>query len=153
MVLSIVLHSSPFDLRRATEDFEKSWSHVGAVATFAGYVRSHSTSGPVRQLVIDWYPGFTEASLEKIGQDVSERFAVDALQINHRCGVIVSGDPIVFVAAASPHRRAALDAVDCAMDLLKSRAAFWKREEGQDYSQWVEPTTQDMASLSRWEVA
>lgn len=153
MTFSVVLHDRPFDVQAVVQDFERSFGAFGAVATFTGYVRSDSKLGLVRQLEIDWYPGFTEASLEKIGREVSERFGVDALRIDHRCGVIASGDPIVFVAAASTHRREALDAVDCAMDLLKSRAAFWKREVGPDYSHWVEPTPQDTASLQKWEMA
>lgn len=104
MGLSVLLHDSPLDARAAAEDFEKSWGQLGAVASFTGYVRSDSKRSLVQQLEIDWYPGFTEASLEKIGQDVREKFQVDALRIDPRCGVIVCGDPIVFVAAASPYR-------------------------------------------------
>jgi len=75
---------------------------------------------------------------------------VAALTIWHRCGRVEAGQPVVFVAAASPHRRAAFEAVDYAMDRLKSEAAFWKREVGPAVDRWVEPTAGDAEDLGRW---
>ena len=54
------------------------------------------------------------------------------------------------MAAAAPHRRAALDAVDYLMDRLKTDALFWKREDGVDGSRWIEPTEADRADRARW---
>ena len=52
------------------------------------------------------------------------------MRVVHRCGEIAPGEPIVFAAAAAPHRRAAFEAADYLMDRLKTEAAFWKREDG-----------------------
>ncbi len=49
------------------------------------------------------------------------------------------GEPIVLVLAASAHRQPALDATAFLIDWLKTRAPFWKQEEGQDGAvAWVD---------------
>ncbi|HVZ29223.1 MAG TPA: molybdenum cofactor biosynthesis protein MoaE [Asticcacaulis sp.] len=121
---------------------------AGAVASFTGVVRDED--GGVDYLYLDWYPGMSEASLQAIAQACVERFEVTALTVEHRCGKVGRGEAIVFVAAASKHRRAALEAVDYAMDRLKSEAALWKREVGPEVDRWVEPRVEDSKDLERW---
>jgi molybdopterin synthase catalytic subunit len=123
---------------------------VGAVVSFTGAVREHTRDGAVDHLWLDWYPGMTEASVAAIAQDAESCFAPTVLTIHHRAGRIAAGEAIVFVAAASPHRRAAFEAADYVMDRLKSEAAFWKRESGEAFTRWVEPTAQDRDDLNRW---
>ena len=59
-------------------------------------------------------------------------------------------DPIVFVATASAHRRAAFEAADFLMDYLKTEAAFWKKELTPTGSRWIEPRQQDYTDSARW---
>ena len=65
-------------------------------------------------------------------------------------GEMRPGEPIVLVSAAARHRRAAIDAVDFAMDHLKSDAWVWKRENRAGAWHWIEPREQDHADLRRW---
>ena len=83
--------------------------------------------------------------------DANARFDLQDVRIVHRVGKIAPGEPIVFVAAASSHRRAAFEACDFLMDYLKSRAPFWKKETGPDGARWIEPKPQDHADIARWE--
>lgn len=123
----------------------------GAVVSFVGLARPRDRDGaPVARLHLDHYPGMTERSLAAIADNAAARFDVSDLVVVHRCGDVAPGDPIVFVAAASPHRRAAFLAADYLMDRLKTDAAFWKREDGVDGSRWIEPTGQDHADRKRW---
>ncbi|WP_298746342.1 molybdenum cofactor biosynthesis protein MoaE [uncultured Brevundimonas sp.] len=122
----------------------------GAVVAFVGLARDESRSGPVTGLYLDHYPGFTERSLERMAADADARFAVSDIRVIHRCGEVAPGEPIVFVAVAAPHRRAAFEAADYLMDRLKTEAAFWKREDGPDGPRWIEPTDQDRADRQRW---
>jgi len=69
----------------------------------------------------------------------------------HRAGRIFPGEPIVFVATASAHRRAAFEAADYTMDRLKTEAVFWKREEHEVGSSWIKPTDQDHLDNARWD--
>lgn len=125
---------------------------AGAVVSFCGIARGSSGEGAdVTALHLDHYPGMTERSLEDIAGEGARRFDVSRVAIVHRCGTIAPGETIVFVAAASAHRRAAFLAADYLMDRLKSDAVFWKKEHGVDGSRWIEPTPADRADLARWD--
>ena len=124
---------------------------AGAVVSFCGLARgADHRGGAVSALRLDHYPGMTERSLQAIAEDGGARFDVGEILVVHRCGTIAPGEVMVFVAAASAHRRAAFLAADYLMDRLKSEAVFWKREEGVDGARWIEPTEADRADLARW---
>lgn len=124
---------------------------AGALVTFSGYARSRAKNGAeVRSLALEHHPRLTQPSLERIASDAAERFDVQAVDVVHRAGVILPGEAIVWVAAASAHRRAAFEAADYMMDRLKTEAVFWKREEREDGSFWIEPTEVDYDEAQRW---
>jgi molybdopterin synthase catalytic subunit len=124
---------------------------AGAIVTFVGLVRPSSTSGDqVDHLILEHHPSLTQQSLDEIMAAAVEKFAVTAIRVTHRSGIISAGEPIVFAGAASVHRREAFNAVDFLMDRLKTDAVFWKREEGPRGRRWVEPTDADYAAGERW---
>jgi molybdopterin synthase catalytic subunit len=126
-------------------------SGAGAVVSFCGIARPADRAGAeVTTLHLDHYPGMTERSLQDIAEDGAARFDASDILVVHRCGAIAAGEVIVFVAAASAHRRAAFLAADYLMDRLKSDAVFWKKEQGVDGARWIEPTDADRADLARW---
>ena len=124
----------------------------GALVTFAGLARDSARNGSqVRALLLEHHPRLTQRSLDLIAAAAAERFPVTAIDVIHRAGAIAPGEAIVWVAAASTHRRAAFEAADYLMDRLKTDALFWKREHGATGSQWIEPTDADVADRTRWE--
>jgi molybdopterin synthase catalytic subunit len=124
---------------------------AGAIVTFVGVVRPFSKSGDqVDHLILEHHPSLTQQSLDEIMAAAVEKFAVTAIRVTHRSGTISAGEPIVFAAAASVHRREAFNAVDFLMDRLKTDAVFWKREEGPEGSRWIEPTDADYTAGERW---
>lgn len=123
----------------------------GAVVSFTGIARPQSKGGDsVRQLVLEHHPSLTLQSLQDIALDAAARFDVSHLHVVHRSGSIAPGEPVVFAGAASLHRRAAFEAADYLMDRLKTEAVFWKREVGEEGSEWIEPTDADYADRDRW---
>ena len=123
----------------------------GAIVTFIGLARAESRDGDaVDALVLEHHPTLTRQSLEDIAVACAQRFNVSHVRVVHRCGTVPAGEPIVFVGAASLHRRAAFDAADYLMDRLKTEAVFWKREVGEAGSDWIEPTAADLADRDRW---
>ncbi|WP_309610678.1 molybdenum cofactor biosynthesis protein MoaE [Sphingomonas sp.] len=121
--------------------------HAGAIASFLGKVRGDG----VEALDLDHHPTFTAAMIERIAADARARFAIADCLIVHRVGRLLPGAPIVLVAAASSHRRAAFDAVDYLMDRLKTEAPLWKREVRADGTQWIEARPSDLADRARWD--
>ena len=144
----IRLQEQPFEPGALLADFCRGRAEVGAVATFTGLARAEA--GQTAILELEAYPGFTESEIGKIADQARERFALHDLLILHRVGKIGPGEPIVFVATAAGHRRAAFEACDFLMDYLKSKAPFWKKEHGPDGARWIEPTAQDHADRERW---
>lgn len=145
------LASERFDPAEEYQAFTTGLQDEGAVVTFLGTARPNSSdSRPVTNLFLDHHPRMTEVSLDAIGEDAGRRFDIAAVYIVHRCGDIAPGEPIVFVAVAAGHRRAAFEAADYAMDRLKTDAVFWKREDSVDGSRWIEPTSRDRADRARW---
>ena len=144
----ISLTDQGFDPGPLLSGFCRGRAETGAVASFTGLARAEG--GETRILELEAYPGFTEAQIGAIAETARTRFDLQDLMIVHRIGQIAPGEPIVFVATAASHRRAAFEACDYLMDYLKSRAPFWKKEHGPDGARWVEPKAQDHEDIARW---
>lgn len=152
MKIDARLAPATFDPALELAAFSAAAVGAGSVVSFSGVVRSASRDGgEVTGLFLDHHPRLTQASLTDAAEAAAARFDVGAVCVVHRAGNVSPGEPIVFVAAASPHRRAAFDAVDYLMDRLKTDAVFWKREDAVDGSRWIEPTPADRAARARWE--
>ena len=122
---------------------------AGAVVSFSGLVRDED--GRLVALEIEHYPGMTEKALQAYGMQAADRFGLSEWRIIHRHGRLAVGEPIMMVATAARHRKAAFEAAEYLMDWLKSRAPFWKREIGPDGpGDWVEARSEDENALARW---
>ena len=121
---------------------------AGALATFVGSVRADDG---VTGLELEHYPGATERALEAVADQAIARWTLGAATIVHRVGPMAPGDPIVFVAAAAPHRQAALEACAFMIDRLKTEAPFWKRERRGADTRWVDARGSDHAAAARWD--
>ena len=145
----IILSDTAIDPPALLGDFAARNAGAGAIVTFLGQVRGEG----VEALRLDHHPSFTLQVTEKISDDAHARFAISDCLIVHRVGRLVPGEPIVLVAAASSHRRAAFEAVDYVMDRLKTEAPLWKCEERADGKQWIEARPSDLSDRARWETA
>ena len=123
---------------------------VGAIATFIGTVRDQHDDAPVTALTLEHYPGMTEAALQEIVDEARRRFDVRDALVVHRVGALAPGDQIVLVVVSSAHRGMAFDACAFVMDLLKTRAPFWKKERLPDGERWVEARASDDEAAARW---
>jgi molybdopterin synthase catalytic subunit len=142
--------AEPFDAALLLADFSARAAGAGAIASFTGLVRSENDGATVSGLTLEHHPSLTEKVIAGIGADAARRFALTDIVIVHRYGALAPGEAIVFVAAAAPHRRAAFDAVDYAMDRLKTEAPFWKREQRGDGAHWLEARGSDREARARW---
>ncbi len=121
---------------------------VGGISSFIGVVRGE---GKITALHLEHYPAMTERALMKIADEAMARWPLSDCTIIHRVGTLHPGDNIVFVAAASAHRDAALRATAFLIDWLKTSAPFWKREDfvGGDTA-WVAAREADEAVAAAW---
>ena len=76
-----------------------------------------------------------------------------AISLNQRLSrnfQVQTGDQIVLVVITSAHRGMAFDACEYVMDMLKTRAPFWKKERTPQGDRWVEARASDDAAAGRW---
>ena len=144
-MIRVVVQKSPIDIMAEMARVE---GEAGAVATFTGLVRADDG---VETLDLEHYPGATEAALTKVAEGACVRWGLSAATIVHRVGPMHPGERIVFVAAASAHRGASLEACAYLIDRLKTDAPFWKRETRGAEASWVEARDADEAAAARWE--
>lgn len=146
-MIRISVQEADFDVGAELSALPGDVPGVGAVASFIGIVRG---GDGLSALTLEQYPGMTEAALTAIAEQADARWPLTAITIVHRVGRLGVGERIVLVATASGHRAAALEATAFLMDWLKTRAPFWKREEGTWGSRWVEARHEDTAAAERW---
>ena len=144
-MIRISVQAEPIDL--AAEIAAAEAAGAGAVATFTGIVRGDDG---VETLELEHYPGATEAALRAVAEGAVTRWSLSGATIVHRVGPMRPGERIVFVAAAAPHRGAALDACAYLIDRLKTDAPFWKRESRGGAATWVEARDGDHDAAARW---
>ena len=146
-MLDVRLLTDSFDPNAEIDRFAGQIDNVGGLATFVGKVRG---GDGIEALELSHYEPLTLPGMQALAEVTALRFAVQGLLMLHRVGILHPGEPIVCVTAAAAHRRAAIEAVDFAMDHLKSDAWFWKRELRAGTWHWVEPRDQDHSDLARW---
>ena len=144
----IALAPEPIDPTALLADFTAAARTCGAIVSFTGVVRRDEG---VTELWLDHHERLTSGAVEELADDVRQRFDVSHIAIVHRIGSLQAGDSIVFVAAAATHRRAAFDAVDFAMDRLKTSVPLWKRETRGDRHHWIEARAADHDDAARWD--
>ncbi len=148
--VSVSVQEQDFDVAHLQSALLAGRSEEGAVATFTGYVRRSNEQRAIDSLVLEHYPGMTEASIREIVRQAGARWPLLAASVVHRVGALRVGEQIVWVGVASAHREAALSACEFIMDFLKTRAPFWKKEHGPDGESWVEARAGDAARAVRW---
>ena len=125
----------------------------GAVVTFVGKVRDFNQQQHIGSMTLEHYPGMTEKSLSDIVQQAKARWPIGDPIIIHRVGELAPGDQIVYIGVVSAHRKAAFEACEFLIDYLKIKAPFWKKEQTENGTHWVDAKETDTTAATRWEKA
>jgi len=144
--MKIEIRPEPFDPWQELADYQSFSDQLvagsyGACASFVGTMRDFNEGHQVTSLFLEHYPEMTESQLQDIAQNAVEQHQLNDAVILHRVGEILPNDPIVLVAVWSAHRAAAFEACREMMEILKSKATFWKKEQLTDGVRWVDRNT------------
>ncbi len=145
--MSVSVQKADFDVGAEIAALSAGDDGAGAVASFVGLVRGAG----IDAMTLEHYQGMTEKSLAEIVAEACHRWNLRRVRVIHRVGRLLPGERIVFVGVSSSHRRDAFAACEFVMDYLKTRAPFWKKEEGAAGAKWVDARESDDAAASRWE--
>lgn len=158
--MSVSVQREAFDVGAEIAALTRDDHGIGAIASFVGLVRDmnagHGAENKVSAMTLEHYPGMTERALEEIVVQARARWALSAIRVIHRYGRLEPGEAIVLVIVAGAHRGEAFAACEFIMDYLKTRAPFWKKEEGSagpESGVWVDARESDDAAAARWESA
>lgn len=149
-MFSVSVQQNDFDVGAEYQALLANDRQAGAVVFFVGRVRDMNLDQSVQALTLEHYPGMTEKSLEAIMNEARQRWQLVSARIVHRVGRLSLGDQIVYVGVTSSHREQAFAAAEFMMDFLKTRAPFWKKEEREHGSEWLESKILDEARAARW---
>lgn len=100
----------------------------GGEVIFAGTVRNHTHQRPVLHLFYECYKPMALSEMQKIADQVKEKWAIQKLVMLHAIGNKYPGDVAVVIAVASAHRGIAFDACEFVIDTLKETVPIWKKE-------------------------
>lgn len=146
----IKVQREDFDIGAELAALTQGNTKVGGLALFVGLVRDVAAQGEISAMTLEHYPGMTEKRLAEIEAEARSRWPLEGVTIIHRYGRLEPGDRIVLVATTSSHRQAALDSCAFLIDWLKTRAPFWKLEEGAHGADWVEARESDDQAAEKW---
>ena len=147
----IKVQTAPFDAGAELKRLKEGRTDIGGVTMFVGTVRDLSHGRDVSAMTLEHYPGMTERALAEIEAEAQKRWPLSASLIIHRHGRLEPGEDIVLVIVASAHRDAAFEACRFLIDWLKTKAPFWKLEEGDKGAHWVEAQESDETAAARWQ--
>jgi molybdopterin synthase catalytic subunit len=121
----------------------------GAIVTFTGTVRDHARGKGVTALDYEAYPPAAEKMLERIGDEIRERWGIERVSIVHRYGLLQVGEASVVIAVAAPHRDEAFAACRHAIERIKEIVPIWKKEHYHDGAVWVGSEAEYQRELGR----
>ena len=147
---TIRIQQADFDVAQEIAALSTGRTDIGAVVSFSGICRGSENGEPIAALTLEHYPGMAEAEIGRHADEALSRWPLQGLTIIHRFGRIAPGENIVLVVTASSHRQAAFEAAEFLMDYLKTNAPFWKREESEKGTSWIEARDHDDDAAARW---
>ena len=110
---------------------------AGAVTTFTGHVREWMNGVRTLYLAYEAYVPMAEQLLAQIGSEIEERWPGTKAAIGHRIGELHISDIAVVIAVSSPHRKAAYEANEYAIERIKEIVPIWKKEIWEDGEAWI----------------
>lgn len=111
--------------------------YQGAVTVFTGHVREWTHGVRTLYLSYEAYVPMAEKKLAEIGAEMEEKWPGIKVAIVHRIGELHISDIAVLIAVSSPHRKAAYEANEYAIERIKEVVPIWKKEIWETGEQWV----------------
>ncbi len=112
--------------------------NAGATVAFLGTVRELTQGKRTLSLEYQAYAPMAEGKLFEIGEEIQVKWPQLQVAITHRIGRLEISDIAVVIAVSSPHRKAAYEANEYAIERIKEIVPIWKKEFWEDGSKWID---------------
>ncbi|WP_096270120.1 molybdenum cofactor biosynthesis protein MoaE [Paucisalibacillus globulus] len=112
-------------------------SEAGAITTFLGTVREWTKGRRTLYLEYQAYKPMAVKKLAQIGREIKDRWENTEVAITHRIGKLDISEVAVAIVVSSPHRKAAYEANEYAIERIKQIVPIWKKEHWEDGEIWI----------------
>lgn len=112
-------------------------NEAGAITTFIGTVREWTNGKRTLYLQYEAYDKMAVKMLQKIGQEIKDKWPNSKCAITHRVGRLEITDIAVVIAISTPHRKDAYEANQYAIERIKEIVPIWKKEYWEDGEMWI----------------
>ena len=134
-MIKIRIQSEAFNIENEIKEISRSKLN-GATVSFIGSVRDLKSEN-LKNLEIEHFHKMAEKVLDKTAKYAFKNWNLSKCTIIHRYGKLKVADPIVLIITSSPHRKEAFRANEYIINFLKTNAPFWKKENTEKRSYWV----------------
>ncbi len=110
---------------------------TGGTAVFVGTVRNQTQGKTVTKLEFESFDAMAIKEMTKIAETITEKWGAFHVSMHHRKGTLLIEEIAVIIAVSTPHRKAAFEACEYAIDTLKETVPIWKKEFFEDGAVWV----------------
>jgi molybdopterin synthase catalytic subunit len=135
LIKSFEVTTEPLEPARYMEHVTR--PEAGAVTLFAGTVREWTNGKRTMYLEYEAYVPMAEKKLAEIGAEIKQKWPGSCVAIAHRIGALSISDLAVVIAVSSPHRKAAYEANEYAIEQIKKVVPIWKKEIWEDGEEWI----------------
>jgi molybdopterin synthase catalytic subunit len=117
---------------------------TGAAAIFTGIVRGETGRAGLPDktdyLEYEAYVPMAEEKMKQVAEEIRSRWeSVEGIAIVQRIGRLYPGTPTIMIACTAAHRDTGVfEAARYGIDRLKEIVPIWKKEIGDEGSEWVE---------------
>lgn len=122
--------------------------NTGAMTTFIGTVREWTKGKRTLYLEYQAYIPMAEKMLKTIGDEIQRKWPDTKIAITHRIGRLDISDIAVCIAVSSPHRKAAYEANEYAIERIKQIVPIWKKEHWENGETWIGDQLENVAYLT-----
>lgn len=108
-------------------------TNIGAHAIFLGQVRADLLGNkPVAAIEYTTYKEMAIEKMHEIREQAFAKYELTCMHVYHSLGVVKAGEISLFVFTSSIHRRAAIDACNEVVELIKKELPVWGKEVFED---------------------
>lgn len=111
---------------------------AGALLTFVGVVRDEKHGRRVLHIDYEAYVPMARRVLQRIGDEMFERWPLCRAALVHRVGRLEVGEASIALVVSAPHRAAGFEALRHGIEAVKRDLPVWKKEHFEDGAVWVQ---------------
>ncbi len=109
----------------------------GAIALFVGFVKRINGDRKVIYLEYEKHEELYDKKLKELKEKILSYPGVEGVEIFHRTGRVFAGEDIVYVAVMGRSRKDVWQALNDAVEGMKSQLPIWKKEVFEGGEVWV----------------